>query len=362
MQFIDLKTQYQHIKPLIDQRIQAVLDHGQYIMGPEIQELETALANYVGVKHCIAVASGTDALLVAMMACDLQPGDEVITTPLTFFATIGMIQLLGAKAVLVDIDPRTYLLDPSKIAAAITPKTKLIMPVSLYGQCADFTTINAIAAQHGLQVIEDGAQSFGATHHGKFSCGLSTIGCTSFFPSKPLGCYGDGGACFTNDDHLATAMRMLRVHGQSARYHHARVGVNARMDTLQAAIVLAKLTVFQEEVYLRKELGQRYTDLLRMNSEVQPPYIEPFNTSVYGQYTVAVADRDATQAKLKAGGVPTAVHYPIPSYLQPAFAGILPEGQTLPVAEYAAQHVMSLPMHPYLTESDIQKIVALLAA
>jgi UDP-2-acetamido-2-deoxy-ribo-hexuluronate aminotransferase len=360
MQFIDLKTQYQRIKPLIDQRIHTVLDHGSYIMGPEIGEMEKILADYVGAKHCISMGNGTDALLLAMMALGIQAGDEVITTPLTFFATVEMIKLIGAIPVLVDIDPKTYNIDPNKIEAAITPKTKAIMPVSLYGQCADFTQINAIATKHHLAVIEDGAQSFGATQHGKFSCALSTIGCTSFFPSKPLGCYGDGGACFTNDDNLAKIMSELRVHGQSARYHHTRVGVNARMDTLQAAVVIAKMTIFHEEVLLRKEIGARYSNLLSAKPSIITPYIEPFNTSVYAQYTIQVDDREGIQNKLKAHGIPTAVHYPIPVHLQPAFGPLSSANQPLPIAEHAAQHVLSLPMHPYLTEEDIQKIVAVL--
>lgn len=353
MQFIDLKTQYQRLEEKINKRIKTVLDHGQYIMGPEVAELEEKLAAYVGVKHCIGLANGTDALMIAMMALGIQPGDEVITTPFTFISTGEMIALLGAKPVFVDVNPKTYNIDPNKIESAITPKTKAIMPVSLYGQCAEFDEINAIAKKHNLAVIEDAAQSFGATYKGKLSCGLSTIGSTSFFPSKPLGCYGDGGACFTNDDELATNMRQIRVHGQDKRYHHRLIGVNGRLDTIQAAILLAKLEVFPEEVADRINIGAKYTELLKDN--VITPYIEPYNTSVYAQYTVQVENRDQVQEKLKAAGVPTAVHYPIPLHLQPAFASLNLKEDSFPVAEKAAKRVMSLPMHPYLTEEQQSK-------
>jgi UDP-2-acetamido-2-deoxy-ribo-hexuluronate aminotransferase len=308
--FIDLKTQQRQIYPQLERRIQAVLNHGKYIMGPEIRQLEEKLADYVGVKHGIAVSSGTDALLIALMALGVGQGDEVITTPFSFIATAETIVLLGAKPVFVDIDPRTYNIDPSQIEAAITEKTKAIMPVSLYGQCADFDAINAIAEKHSLPVIEDGAQSFGATYKGQRSCGLSTIGCTSFFPSKPLGCYGDGGACFTNDDELAQIMLEIRVHGQDRRYHHARIGINGRMDTLQAAIVLAKMDIFPAEVAARTRIGDGYTTILQ--DIVTTPYIAPDNTSVYAQYTIQVDNRKSVLEKLKAQGIPTAVHYPPP--------------------------------------------------
>lgn len=354
LDFIDLKTQYQSLKDLINSRIQAVLDHGQYIMGPEIKELEDKLAEYVGAKHCITCASGTDALLIAMMALGIKAGDEVITTPFTFIATGEMIALMGAKPVFVDIDPKTYNLNTALIEEAITPKTKAIMPVSLYGQCADLDAINEIANRHGIPVIEDAAQSFGATYKGKKSCALSTIGCTSFFPSKPLGCYGDGGACFTDNDELANKMRQIRVHGQDRRYHHPLIGVNGRMDTLQAAIVLSKLETFYQEVAVRERIGIKYSELLA--GSVTTPYIEPYNTSVYAQYTVQVDNREQVQEKLKEKGIPTAVHYPIPLNLQPAFAYLSqPEG-SFPVAEAAAKRVMSLPMHPYLTDEQIELI------
>jgi UDP-2-acetamido-2-deoxy-ribo-hexuluronate aminotransferase len=362
IEFIDLKKQYLSIKEDIDRRIHAVLDHGQYIMGPEVHELEEKLASYVGVKHCISASSGTDTLLIAMMSLGIGRGDEVITTPFTFIATGEMIALLGARPVFVDIDPKTYNIDPAKIEAAITPQTRAIMPVSLYGQCADFDAINAIAHRHGLAVIEDGAQSFGATYKGKKSCSLSTIGSTSFFPSKPLGCYGDGGALFTDDDNLAKTLREIRVHGQDRRYHHPRIGINGRLDTIQAAVLLAKMEMFQKEVELRDEIGSHYSEwIARECPRVVAPYIEPHNTSVYAQYTIQVDDRNALQQKLKEEGIPTAVHYPVPLHLQPAFANLNQGEGSFPIAEMAAKCVMSLPMHPYLREEDIQKIVFTIA-
>jgi len=362
MDFIDLKTQYRRIKPSVDARVARVLEHGQYILGPEVTELEAALAAYVGTKHCVAASSGTDTLLIAMMAMGIGPGDEVITAPFTFFATGEMIALLGAVPVFVDIDPRTYNLDPSALAAAITPRTKAIMPVSLYGQCADFDAINEVACRHGLLVIEDGAQSFGGTYKGKRSCGLCFVGSTSFFPSKPLGGYGDGGALFTDDDHLAKLMREIRVHGQDRRYHHPRLGLNGRLDSIQAAVLLAKLEIFDDEVAARARLGARYTELLAEAfaghpSPIQGPFVEPFNTSVYAQYTIEVDNRDIFETRMKALGVPTAVHYPLPLHLQPVFEHLgQPEGR-FPVSEAAARRVVSLPMHPYLTEVDQVRVV-----
>lgn len=354
MQFIDLQAQQVRIKEAIDTNIQKVLSHGQYIMGPEVFELEDSLADYVGVKHCIGVSSGTDALLIAMMALGIKPGDEVITTPFTFIATGEMIALLGAKPVFVDIDPRTYNIDPAKIEAAITKKTGAIMPVSLYGQCADFDPINAIAEQYGIPVIEDAAQSFGATYKGKKSCALSTIGCTSFFPSKPLGAYGDGGACFTDDDNIAKLMKEIRVHGQDRRYHHAQLGINGRLDTLQAAILLAKFSIFPEEVELRQQIGVRYSKLLSNIKGIKPPYIESFNTSIYGQYTIQTNKRAELQAHLKELKIPTAVHYPVPLDKQPALSE---KNINCMVSTHASSRVMSLPMHPYLSEECQGKIV-----
>lgn len=359
MNFIDLKTQYARIEQQIDERIHKVLQHGQYILGPELKEFEQRLAAYVGVKHCIGVSSGTDALLVAMMALGIGPGDEVITTSFTFIATGEMIALLGAKPVFVDIDPVSYNIDPAKIEAAITRQTKAIMPVSLYGQCADFDAINVIAARHGLPVIEDGAQSLGATYKGRQSCSLSTIGCTSFFPSKPLGGYGDSGACFTDDDQLAKLMREIANHGQDRRYHHPRIGLNARMDTLQAAILLAKLEIFPEEIEARARIGANYSELINSRGlALTTPVIADGNCSVYAQYTLQSDKRDQLLEKLQAASIPTAVHYPVPLHRQPA---LQTDQSDLEVAEYLADRVFSIPMHPYLSEEDQQRIVSALA-
>jgi UDP-2-acetamido-2-deoxy-ribo-hexuluronate aminotransferase len=358
MEFIDLKTQYRRLKPAIDARIQAVLDHGQYILGPEVREVEERLAARTGTKYCISCASGTDALLLAMMALGIGLGDEVITPPFTFFATGEMIALLGAVPVFADIDPITYNIDPEKIEAAISPRTRAIMPVSLYGQAAAMAAINAIAARHHLPVIEDAAQSFGALYNGRHSGNLSTIGCTSFFPSKPLGCYGDGGACFTNDDTLATAIFELRNHGQDRRYHHTRIGINGRMDTLQAAILLAKLNVFDEELLARNEAANRYTALLK--DAVQTPSVSPDCTSVWAQYTIEVDEREAVESAMRDAGIPTAVHYPVALHLQPVFSSLREQSGlgtgSFPHAERAAHRVLSLPLHPYLTPGDIQRV------
>lgn len=354
MQFIDLKTQQESIRSDIERRIKTVLDHGQYIMGPEVVELEQRLAEFVGARHCIAVSSGTDALLIAMMALGIGPGDEVITSPFTFIATVETIALLGARPVFVDIEPRTYNLDPRLLDAAISEKTKAIMPVSLYGQCADFQTINAIAEKQGIPVIEDGAQSFGATHRGDKSCHLSTIGCTSFFPSKPLGGYGDGGACFTDDDALAKRMQQIRVHGQDRRYNHPLIGVNGRLDTFQAAILLAKLEIFPREIEQRAFVARRYEQLL--GDAVVVPFVETFNACVYAQYTIRVEQRDKIAAALNTKGIPTAVHYPVPLHQQPAFASLGYPETGYPHAEEAARQVLSLPMHPYLKDADQVRI------
>ncbi len=353
--FIDLKHQYQALKPEIQARINTVLEHGQYIMGPEVRELEERLETYTQAKHCITVASGTEALLIALMAIGIKPGDEVITTPFTFAATAEVIVLLGAVPIFVDIEPDTCNIDASKIEAAITPKTKVIMPVSLYGQAADMDEINAIATRHGnIPVIEDAAQSFGADYKGRKSGNLSTIGCTSFFPSKPLGCYGDGGAIFTNDDALAKAMREIRVHGQEKRYVHTRIGVGGRMDTLQCAVVLAKLERFDWEVDQRLKIGARYNELLA--DKVSVVTQRPDRTSVFAQYTVFVENREQLQEQLKVAGVPTAVHYPIPLNMQPAYRHLCCPDCT-PISKKLASQVMSLPMSADLTDVDQDSIV-----
>lgn len=364
MEFIDLKSQYQRLKADIDAGIQRVLDHGQYILGPEVAELEDKLCAYTGAKHCITVANGTDALQIAQMALGIGPGDEVITPGFTYIATAETVALLRAKPVYVDIDPRTYNLDPALLEAVITPCTKAIIPVSLYGQCADFDAINAIAAKHGIPVIEDAAQSFGATYKGRKSCNLSTIACASFFPSKPLGCYGDGGAIFTNHDELAKVIRQIARHGQDRRYHHIRVGVNSRLDTIQAAILLPKLAILEEEVTLRQQVATRYATAFagivqQLLNPIVLPYIEPHNTSVYAQYTIRVQNRDAVQERLKEAGIPTAVHYPIPLNKQPAVAD---STVNLVKGDEASEQVISLPMGPYLTAPDQHRIAQCLAA
>lgn len=354
IEFIDLKAQQALIREEIDACIARVLAHGQYILGPEVTELEEKLAAFVGAQYCITVANGTDALQIAQMALGIGPGDEVITPGFTYIATAETVALLGAKAVYVDIDPRTYNLDPQLLEAAITPRTKAIIPVSLYGQCADLDAINAIAAKHGILVIEDAAQSFGATYKGRRSCNLTTIACTSFFPSKPLGCYGDGGAIFTNDDELAKVMRQIARHGQDRRYHHVRVGVNSRLDTLQAAILLPKLEIFPRELELREQAAQRYARLLG-EAGIAAPFVESYNTSAWAQYTVQVQARDQVQEKLKAKGIPTAVHYPIPLNQQPA---VKDADASLPEGDAIAARVMSLPMHPYLAADQVKTIVS----
>jgi len=368
MDFIDLKSQYRRLQTSINARLQAVLEHGQYVLGPEVTELEKKLAEYVGVKHCIAASSGTDTLLMALMALDIGPGDEVITAPFTFFATGEMIALAGATPIFVDIDARTYNLDPALLERAITPRTKAIMPVSLYGQCAEFDAINAIARKHKIPVIEDAAQSFGATYKGRRSCALCEIGSTSFFPSKPLGAYGDGGALFTNDDALAKLMREIRVHGQDRRYHHPRLGVNGRLDTMQAAVLLAKMEIFDEEVTARARIGTHYTELLRdalrgsaAGSQVTLPHVEPHNLSVYAQYTIEVPNRERFEQAMKARGIPTAVHYPLSLHEQPVFSHLPYKKGDFPISERAAARVISLPMHPYLTEETQRKIVRAVA-
>ncbi|MBB4064211.1 DegT/DnrJ/EryC1/StrS family aminotransferase [Gellertiella hungarica] len=361
LDFIDLKTQYAELKQSVDSRIQKVLDHGQYIMGPEVRELEEKLEAYTGSAHCITVSSGTEALLIALMALGVKPGDEVITTAFTFIATAEVIALLGAVPVFVDVERDTCNIDATKIEAAITDRTRAIIPVSLYGQTADMDAINEIAARHGnIAVIEDAAQSFGADYQGRKSCNVSHIGCTSFFPSKPLGCYGDGGAIFTNDGDLAKAMREIRVHGQERRYYHTRIGVGGRMDTLQCAVVLSKLERFDWEVERRIAIGDRYVSLLEGNNAVKTVTVRPGRTSVWAQFTVISERREELLATLKAADIPTAIHYPTPLHRQPAYDGLCRVSGDLSNTEYLADCVFSLPMHPYLTEADQERIVGVL--
>lgn len=351
MQLIDLQAQYQRIKSDVDARIHAVLDHGKYVMGPEIDELEARLADYAGAPHCIALSSGTDALLIAMMALDIGPGDEVITSPFTFIATGEMIGLLGATPVFVDIDPETYNIDAALIEAAISDRTRAIMPVSLFGQMADMDAINAIGNVHDIPVIEDAAQSFGAMFNGQASGGASQIAATSFFPAKPLGCYGDGGATFTTDAELATRMRELRNHGQTAPYQHPRLGINGRLDTMQAAVLLAKLEVFDDEVQRRGEVAARYDRALA--DVVKIPYVDTRSTSVYAQYTIQVDNRDRVRERLNEAGIPNAVYYPVPLNRQPPLYSDVP----IPESENAAERVLSVPMHPYLETADQDRVI-----
>ncbi len=361
--FLDLAAQQDRLRGEIERRMFTVLRHGQYILGSEVAELETRLAEFTGVDHCIAVSSGTDSLVIALMALGIGPGDEVITVPYTWISSAEAVLLVGAKPVFVDIDSDTFNLDPECLEEAIGPNTKAIMPVSLYGQCADMTTINEIAGRHGLPVIEDAAQSLGATCDGQQSCGLSTIGSTSFFPTKPLGCYGDGGALFTDDAELAGRMKQIRAHGQLKKHHHPIVGMNGRLDTLQAAVLLAKLDVFEAECQQRAKVAGRYDRLIRQRVPgVKTPVIHQNNTSVYAQYTIGVDDRDAVQAELKAGGIPSVGYYVVPLTQQPVMAHLNHQPGDFPVTERVAGRCLSLPMSPYLSVADQEQIVDGLAA
>ena len=356
MQFIDIQAQYQAYKESIDQRMKQVMDHGRFIMGPEVSEIESVLADYVGVQHCITTASGTDSLEIALRALEIGAGDEVITVPFTWISTAEVIAQVGATPVFIDIEASTYNMDVDQLESAITSRTKAIMPVSLFGQMPDLERINAIAAQHGIPVIEDAAQSFGATQNGKRSCSVSTIASTSFFPAKPFGCFGDGGALFTNDDQLAEEMKAVRNHGGKVRHHHTIVGMNGRFDTLQAAVLLGKFPSFENEVQARNELGARYSSLLK--ECCQTPDIHPGNTHVYAQYTIRSNDRDQLAAKLKESGVPTAVYYPKCLHEQPVFKPLGYAYGSFPVAEHASREVISLPMHPFLQEQDQNQVVS----
>lgn len=352
--FANLGLAYQEHKLAIDQAMSEVVNTSSFIMGPAVNELENKLSHFVGVKHSITCSSGTDALLLAMMAIDIQPGDEIITTPFTFIATAETIAFLKAKPVFVDIEETTYNIDPSKIEDAITKRTKAIIPVSLYGQVADMEEINTIAKKHNLIVIEDAAQSFGATYKGNKSCSLSDMACTSFFPAKPLGCFGDGGALFTNDDYLAEKIKSLRLHGQSKRYHHQYVGMGGRLDTLQASVLNAKLDYYDNDVERRQKVAQLYSK--HLNGHTIIPIIKKDRTSVWAQYSVRVEQREVVQQKLKAKGIPTAVHYPMPLHLQKCFTYLSGKKGDFPIAEKVSEEIMSLPMNPYLTEEEIDYI------
>lgn len=352
--FIDLAAQQARIKDEIDVAMASVLSHGKFINGPEVDELEAALCSYTGAEYCISCANGTDALQIALMALDVGPGDEVITPGFSYIATAETAALLGATLVYVDIDPQTYNIDTTLLDAAITSKTKAIIPVSLYGQCANFDAINKTASKHGITVIEDAAQSFGATYGNRKSCNLSDIACTSFFPSKPLGCYGDGGAIFTSDSTLADKLRQIARHGQTKRYHHVRVGINSRLDTLQAAILLIKLTILDDEIKARQKVADSYTDQLNTTTHITTPEIGDGLQCAWAQFTIRAADRDAVIDNLNKQNIPSAIHYPLPLYKQPAVSDA---SLSLQNCEAAAQQVLSIPMHAYMTDSDIQHVV-----
>ncbi len=355
MNFIDLKRQYELYKAEIDGAVAEVVSSARYIMGPQVFEMERALGEFVGVEHVISCSSGTDALLLALMALGVGPGDEVITTPFTFIATAETVAFLGAKPVFVDVDPLTFNMDPSLVEGAITHRTKGIIAVSLFGQCPEFDELLEIASRRGLFLLEDGAQSFGARYKGRPSCGITEVAITSFFPAKPLGCFGDGGAVFTSDHGIADRVRMLRNHGQRKRYLHHAIGLNGRMDTVQAAVVLVKLGHFREEIELRQQKARIYDDGL--SGLVKTPTVLPHNLSVYAQYTVRAEARDQLKEHLESQGIPIAVHYPIPLHLQPCFGYLGYQKGDFPHAEKAAQEVMSLPMHPYLADSEQEMVI-----
>lgn len=360
IQFVDLGTQQERIRHDLERRIHCVLGHGQFILGPEVAELEERLIDWTGCPYCITCGNGTDALQIALMALGIGMGDDVIVPAFSYIAPAEVVVLLGARPVYVDIDPGTFNIDPAGIEQAITPKTKAIIGVSLYGECANFDAINGIAEKYALPVIEDAAQSFGATYKGRRSCNLTTIACTSFFPSKPLGCYGDGGAIFTRDEGLARIIREIARHGQSGRYRHVRLGVNSRLDTLQAAILLAKLDVLADELHLRQRIAERYTHLLLHQGRralVCLPKSESGNSSAWAQYTIRIRNRERFRSLFKDNEIPTAVHYPVPLTRQPAVGN----GQCgVPESEKASEEVLCLPMHPYLTDDQQVRIAELL--
>jgi UDP-2-acetamido-2-deoxy-ribo-hexuluronate aminotransferase len=358
MNFIGLDSQQLRIKNKINQQIDNVLRHGQYIMGPEVNKLEELLANYVGVKHCITVASGTDALLISLMALSIGPGDEVITVPYTWISTAEVIALLGATPVFVDIDETTWNIDTSLVEAAVTDRTKAIIPVGIYGQSADLKSLQEISERHGsIPVIEDAAQCFGAYNNSAIACSQTLIGCTSFFPSKPLGCYGDGGAIFTNNDALADKMCQIRVHGQARKHHHGILGINGRLDTLQAAILIPKLEIFDDEINKRQQVAARYTSAIKANSnDIVTPFVAEDNRSVWAQYTILSDSRDKLKKTLSDAGIPSVSYYSKPLHLQPVFENLGYVRGDFPVTENVAEQCLSLPMNPYLSEIDIDNV------
>ena len=354
--FANLQIQYQSYKENINNNIQAVLKKSNYILGEEVKILEEELQKFTGAKYAITCSSGTDALLLALMAINIQPDDEVITTPFTWISTGEMIALLKAKPVFVDIESDTYNIDATLIERAITKKTKAIMPVSLYGQPADIDAIETIASKYNLKVIIDGAQSFGSTCNGKMDSNLGDISTTSFFPSKPLGCYGDGGAVFTNNEEYEKKIKMLRVHGQTKRYHHKYIGIGGRLDTLQAAILLAKLPNFREELNNRQKVADQYTN--KLSKTLQTPVIRQNRTSAWAQYTLRVKNRDSMQMKLRDKGIPTSVFYPVPLNLQECFKYLNSKRDDFPISDEASKEVLSIPMNPFLNNDQIEYIIS----
>ena len=359
MKFIDLLSQYQTYKREILSAINDVLDDSAYIMGKHLVELEKNLARFTGAKHAIGCSSGTDALLLSLLAIDLKAGDEVIIPAFSFFATAEVISLLKGVPVFIDIEEDTFNIDVSQIESHISPKTKAIMPVSLYGQVADMNKINDIAQKYGLRVVEDAVQSFGATQEGMQSGNLSELGCTSFFPAKPLGAYGDGGAVFTSDDHLAEKLRMLLNHGSKKKYIHELIGINGRLDNLQSAILKVKLKYFPEEITKRQYLASRYNSLIK-NDQIKTPIIKKGNTSVYAQYSVRVKNRNEVISKLEEKKIPIAIHYPIPLYKQPVYKSLNINTNDYPISELIAKEILSLPMGPFLAEKDQDQVIAVL--
>jgi len=353
--FANLQLQYQTYKDKIDSNIQAILNKSNYILGEEVDILEKELQNFTGAKYAISCSSGTDALLLAMMAIDIQPDDEIITTPFTWISTAEMIALLKATPVFVDIEPDTYNIDANLIERVITKKTKAIMPVSLYGQPPDIEVIQAIANKYNLKVIIDGAQSFGSTYKNKKDSNLGDISITSFFPSKPLGCYGDGGAVFTNNEDYAKKIKLLRVHGQNKRYYHQYIGIGGRLDTIQAGILLAKLPYFAEELKKRQKVGDRYTGGL--SNILKTPVIKPERSSSWAQYTLRVKNRDVLQLKLKEDGIPTSIFYPLPLHLQECFKYLNYKKNIFPVSEKSAAEVISIPINAFISNKTVDFII-----
>ncbi len=362
MQFIDLKAQYQALKTDIDAQMKDVIDNCQFIMGPQVEKCEKALNQYTGAKHSLTCSSGTDAIVIGLMALGIGPGDEVIVPAFSFFATAEAVSLVGAKPIFVDVEDETYNIDISKVEAAITKKTKALMFVSLYGQTPDVDTLLQIGKKHNIHIMEDAAQSFGASYKGKKSCNLTPLSFTSFFPAKPLGCFGDGGAIFVNDEQYLQAVKEVRVHGQKERYVHSRIGINGRMDSLQCAVINAKLPKFEWEVQRRNEIGTAYTKaFLNLSDKIRPPRVAKDCGHVYGQYTLYVENRSGFEKFLKDKGVPTAIHYPAPMHKQAAYLKDYPN-LNLPVSDRCSEHVISLPMHAYMSASDQAQVIETVVA